>query len=105
MKTRQEASKILNVSIPTLIRMEQKGVLTPIKYTDSRSKVYYKEEEIENLIKPKRPLLEPKMKFRWFITEAPCLTGSKTEKRTLQQCRIDAETGDEIWEDIPIVYE
>lgn len=53
MITRKKASIYLGVSVATVIRLEQKGLLTPIKYGGSLSKVYYKKEEIEALTLPK----------------------------------------------------
>ncbi len=49
MINRKEASKLLNVSMSTLLRLEEKGKLTPVKYMGEKSKVYYKKEEIERL--------------------------------------------------------
>lgn len=50
MKTRKEASILLNVSIPTLIRMEKYGILTPIKYCGENSKVFYREDELVSIM-------------------------------------------------------
>ncbi len=46
---RKEASEFLGISIATIIRMEKQGVLSPVKYTGPKSKVYYKKTEVENL--------------------------------------------------------
>ena len=49
MMNRKEAIKLLNVSMSTILRLEEKGKLTPIKYMGENSKVYYKKEEVEQL--------------------------------------------------------
>lgn len=50
MLSRKDVSKLLNVSVSSIIRMEKKGLLTPIKYTGDKSKVYFKPEEVDKLI-------------------------------------------------------
>ena len=50
MLTRKETSELLKISIATLIRMEKKGILTPVKYFGEKSKVFYNKSEVESLM-------------------------------------------------------
>lgn len=51
---RKQASDFLAVSVKTIIRLEQNGKLTPIKYGGTlRSKVFYKKEEVLQLTNQK----------------------------------------------------
>lgn len=54
MMDRKQASDFLAVSVKTIIRLEQNGKLTPIKYGGTlRSKVFYKKEEVLQLTNQK----------------------------------------------------